>query len=974
MKIKPYMHYYLKARFKNYSHLSSILYNKSITAIISLLILPSFFSPSFSQGHPATDDEFVGPFASWINVKTQYGAIGDGVTDETASLQAAFNAIGNSNSTSSVVYLPAGTYKITGTLTMNYKMNVSIIGADPATTKIIWAGASSGTMFKINGVAYSRFNRLTFDGAGTASIAVDQSWDGIAGYFDTGNEYADDEFKNAGIGIRGGHLGYGFAETAIMRCRFTNNTTAGITLGNFNALDVWVWHSVFENCAVGITNNNTTSSAGNFKVYNSIFRNSTTSDIVIGNTGEFAFRDNTSTNSQMFLKATYKTYSCHITLQSNTIIDPVASKAIDIQDQGPIILLDNIIRSRAGATAPVVSYSAFPSGDFFSMGNTFTVANAIQSTGRNIIYDKSVVSAGSLNTLAEPTLPGTQPNLNRTILEVPAGANASAIQALIDQAALLTGTRPVVHLPFGTYNIQTTLYIPSGSDMQIVGDGHGELYPTWLWWTGGSAGPVISIAGPSKVTFRDISINGNNLVTNIVMSNIDQINSRIFMHELEVNLNANGLLVNGLDNTLVLAYNSRVSQTSGKAINVVGGSLAASGNPQQGRTIMYGGLEWENNLSHEVTNAGNLLIRDVWYESSNNGPYLNLTGKGTFIMEGGSIASPRATSTPQLGISGLSGNATFVNNYFQDRIAISGNGSATKVLGLGTLFGDNTLPVSSPTTSYIENTTSPAGDIRSFNARSFNNPNLATPRSGSFAVDNIGTTDSTFIATMMVPLRNVHAKVLASLPAGVTDIRFYRVWLYKGLKGLDIEGNGVALPVKFVSVNTECKNGNISISWKTAQESGLKNFDIERNDNGNEWKVIGSINTNSTNSIEKSYNYNDNYNNANSIYRIVAYDINGVKNVSNVFKASCSFVSGTFLIYPNPVKGPANIAITTNEAVVIKLELYDNTGALVRRYQANLLPGNNKLSVDMQGLGNGSYTLKAIWGSNVKVNKLVKID
>lgn len=947
---------------------------KKIACILFLLIFTSFSSDCFSQGHPATDDEFVGPFPSWINVQTQYGATGDGITDETAALQAAFNAIGNSGSTASVVYLPAGTYRITSTLTMNSKMNVSIIGADPATTKIIWGGANSGTMMQIDGTAYSRFNRIKWDGNSTAGIVIDQSWNGSTGYFDTGNEYADDEFNNVGIGIRGGHLGYGFAETAIMRCKFNYNTTAGITLGNFNALDVWVWHSIFQNCAVGITNNNTTSSAGNFKVYNSIFRNSTTSDIVIGNTGEFAFRDNTSTNSQMFLKATSKTYPAHITLQSNTIIDPVASKAIDIQNQGPIVLLDNIIRSRSSAASPVVSHTPYPSGDFFSMGNTFTVANAIQSTARNIIYDNPVVTAASLSALAEPTLPGTQPNLNRTVFDVPAGANASAIQALINQAALLTGTRPVVHFPYGTYNIDATLTIPSGSDMQLVGDGHGDLNATWLWWTGALAGPVINIIGPSKVTLRDISINGNNLVTNISMSNVDQANSRIFMHELEANLNPNGLFVNGLDNTLVLAYNSRFSQTTGKAINVVGGSLSVSGNPQQGKTIMYGGLEWENNLSHEVTNGGNLFIRDVWYESGHNGPYLNLPGKGIFTVEGSSDASPMATSTPQISISNFSGKATFINNYFQDRMAISGNGSETKFLGLGTVFGDNSLAVGSSTTSYIENTTSPAGDIRSFNSRSDNNPNLATPRSGSYSVNNIGTTDSTYIATMIATLRSTHAQVLTSLASGVTDVRFYRVWLYKGLTGLDIEGNSsLVLPIKFISANSQCNNTGALLTWKISGESQLKKFDVERNDNGNTWNVITTINTSGNNSIDKNYSYSDNRNGTGSMYRIVAYDINGAKILSNVFKPSCSFTNN-FKLYPNPVKGAATVTITTNKAAVVNLIIYDPKGVSVKKYQFNLLPGNNTLTVDMQGLMSGTYTIKSAWANNVIVNKVVKIN
>ena len=354
--------------------------------------------------------------------------------------------------------------------------------------------------------------------------------------------------------------------------------------------------------------------------------------------------------------------------------------------------------------------------------------------------------------------------------------------------------------------------------MQIVGDGHGDLHPTWLWWTGGSTGPVVNVAGPSKVTFRDISINGNNLVTNIVMSNIDQLNSRVYMHELEGNLNPNGILANGLDNTQVILYNSRISQSTGKAFNIIGGPLAATGNPQLGKTIFYGGLAWENNLSYQVTNGGNLLARDVWYESSNNGPYLNITGKATVSVECSSVASPRGTVLPQVSITNFSGKAALINNWFQDRVAISGNGSETKVLGLGTVFGDNTLPVGPATNTYIENTTSPAGDIRSFNTRCYNDPNSVSPKYGSFQVNNTGTVDSTFIASLLQQLRNVHAQVLTSLPNGVTDVRFYRVWLYKGLTGIDLAGNANAVTTDYFR-SASSGNWNAAATWESSADN-----------------------------------------------------------------------------------------------------------------------------------------------------------
>jgi hypothetical protein len=230
--------------------------------------------------HPAEDDEFVGPFPSWIDAKREFKLKGNGHTDETAGLQSALNAIGNSNSTASVVYLQAGTYRITKTLTCNSKINISFIGADPANTKIIWDGPAGGTMLKIDGTAYSRFNRISFDGKLKAKIAIDQSWNGSSQYFDTGNEYADDIFTNVDYGIRGGHAGHGFAEISILRCSFFGSKRAAISLGNYNALDVWIWSCLFQDCAVGVTNGED-NGAGNFKIYKNVFRNSSITDALL---------------------------------------------------------------------------------------------------------------------------------------------------------------------------------------------------------------------------------------------------------------------------------------------------------------------------------------------------------------------------------------------------------------------------------------------------------------------------------------------------------------------------------------------------------------------------------------------------------------------------------------------------------------------------------------------------------------------
>ena len=224
------------------------------------------------------------------------------------------------------------------------------MGEDPATTVLRWDGPAGGTMLIVNGLAYSRIVRLTFDGRGRAEVAVEQSWDGSAPHFDTGNEYADDRFVDVAYGIRGGFRDRGFAETSVVRSRFVRNTAAGIALGNFNALDLWVWHSTFVDCATGVTN---TTGSGNFHVYHSTFERSTTADLSMNHTGGFSARGNYSEGSRAFFVSRGATANpATIHLQGNTIVDPTDSAVIRLGNQGPGLLLDNTIQSPPGAADP----------------------------------------------------------------------------------------------------------------------------------------------------------------------------------------------------------------------------------------------------------------------------------------------------------------------------------------------------------------------------------------------------------------------------------------------------------------------------------------------------------------------------------------------------------------------------------------------------------------------------------------------
>src|SRR5262245_30249961 len=84
----------------------------------------------FVEPEPASG-EFVGPFATWADVRRDYGAVGDGVADDTAALQRALTELGQPMG-AQVLFVPAGRYRITATLQMIEKFGVGLVGEDPA--------------------------------------------------------------------------------------------------------------------------------------------------------------------------------------------------------------------------------------------------------------------------------------------------------------------------------------------------------------------------------------------------------------------------------------------------------------------------------------------------------------------------------------------------------------------------------------------------------------------------------------------------------------------------------------------------------------------------------------------------------------------------------------------------------------------------------------------------------------------------
>jgi len=538
-------------------------------------------------------EEFVGPFANWKNLKTDFGAAGDGKADDTAAIQKALDQL---QQKPGVLFLPAGTYRITEGLTMFSHMNVSVIGADPATTIIQWDGGEEGVMLFCNGVRHSKFGRITWDGGGKKVTAVLHEWDGHTPGAGTGNEHADQVSRDLAFGIRAGKPHFMDAECEVRRWKFQRVSEAGVRIQSFNALDWFIWDSEFEDCATGVTND---PGAGHFHVFRSIFRRSKVVDIAMRNAGYFSIRHNLFIGSNRFLDARdIGGWAVQLTLQGNTILDTKEPVSIGIANAGPTILLDNVIKSRAEVSeGPVVRMVAGLDGSYVAVGNTFTVPKPITARGELLELENHITAAEKIVPI-ELLGAITPQSLNRPVIEVPVKADAKALQAAIWQAVALTGQRPVVHLPAGRYDINETLTIPAGADLQLVGDGYGTL----LQWTGPANGTVFALAGPVRMTFRDLKIKGKK-AQGLAVSDCDQPGARIYGNQLSVAGSERGLWVDGLeqaDVSLETFYHSG----NRNSVLVAGGPNAGDGRPTSARTVIFGGASSNTPFNYDVVSGG----------------------------------------------------------------------------------------------------------------------------------------------------------------------------------------------------------------------------------------------------------------------------------------------------------------------------------------------------------------------------------
>lgn len=139
----------------------------------------------------------------------------------------------------------------------------------------------------------------------------------------------------------------------------------------------------------------------------------------------------------------------------------------------------------------------------------------------------------------------------------------------------------------------------------------------------------------------------------------------------------------------------------------------------------------------------------------------------------------------------------------------------------------------------------------------------------------------------------------------------------------------LVVPVELLSFEGELMDRGVDLKWETATEINNEGFEIERSEDGVEWKNIGFVEGNGTTNDNESYTFLDqNPMTGGNYYRLKQMDYDGAFEYSDVVFVRTSQEQTGFSAYPNPVKNELNLDLD-REITNITIRLVDTAGKLI---------------------------------------------
>ena len=187
--------------------------------------------------------------------------------------------------------------------------------------------------------------------------------------------------------------------------------------------------------------------------------------------------------------------------------------------------------------------------------------------------------------------------------------------------------------------------------------------------------------------------------------------------------------------------------------------------------------------------------------------------------------------------------------------------------------------------------------------------------------------------------------------------------------------SGNVLPLGISSFNGKKAGKDILLQWTTAQENNSDHFEIQHSADNTIFLKIASIAASGNSNTTANYSF-VHYNQAAAInyYRIKLVNKDGSAIYSKVIAIKGDGTGVTLqTVYPNPFHDKLELAITTEEAGIISILMYDMSGKLVVSRAKQTIKGLNVITLNgLSTLRSGNYFIDVNGGNKILQAKLYK--
>jgi len=171
------------------------------------------------------------------------------------------------------------------------------------------------------------------------------------------------------------------------------------------------------------------------------------------------------------------------------------------------------------------------------------------------------------------------------------------------------------------------------------------------------------------------------------------------------------------------------------------------------------------------------------------------------------------------------------------------------------------------------------------------------------------------------------------------------------------------LPVELLQFTGDAGQKNNWLFWSTATEINHMRFVVERSVNGLDWEDIGEIAGAGNSSVVKQYQWEDVHSLGTACYyRLRQEDWNGNSHLYDPIFLNRNREDLEVLIYPNPVRNAAHLALSVSADAEVLVEVFNQHGQIVHRLNG---PYAEVSALDLSFLPSGMYFLQCVSGGRV---------